>query len=302
VPIQKQQAIIQEEVSHQKREAGSGTHGVDAQVSFVESFLLGTVAAVISATAVFPMDKVKTRLQSSVGGSIFSTFRQIAAAEGITKLFRGLSPQLAMIGPVNAGQMAANDFVQRKFRAGQDRELLFSELLMAGMAAGVAEILLSNPQEVVKIRMQMQGSTGLPLASPIQVIRAIGLKGLYKGVGACVVRDLPFSMIFFTTYDLFKRKLADQNKDVSPHKLLGAGALSAAIGSAIVTPADVVKTRLQNGVYSYTSYSECVKHIFSQGGYSAFFRGLTSRILINAPMFGIQFMIFENLIKYFHPK
>jgi hypothetical protein len=85
------------------------------KVTFFDSFCLGTVAAIVAATAVFPMDKIKTRLQSN-GGTIWSNARNIVANEGTWRLYRGLSPQLAMIGPVNAGQMATNDFVQGLFR------------------------------------------------------------------------------------------------------------------------------------------------------------------------------------------
>jgi solute carrier family 25 aspartate/glutamate transporter 12/13 len=280
-------------------------HGSDADISLFQSFYLGTIAAVIASTVVFPMDKIKTRLQSVPSkGSILSTARSIVVQEGILKLYRGLSPQLVMIGPVNAAQMAANDFVQRKFRAGEDRDLLFKELLIAGMAAGVAEIVLANPQEVIKIRMQMQqGSTEKPFTSPVDLLRQVGFRGLYKGVGACAIRDMPFNLIFFSSYDYMKRNLADkQTHTVSPHNLLLAGAASAVLGSTLSTPADVIKTRLQNGEYNYKSYSECVRHIYSDGGYSAFFRGLFPRLLIIAPMFGIQFMIFENLQKLLYKK
>jgi solute carrier family 25 aspartate/glutamate transporter 12/13 len=280
-------------------------HGSDADISLFQSFYLGTVAAVIASTVVFPMDKIKTRLQSvPAKGSIFSTARNIVVQEGLFKLYRGLSPQLVMIGPVNAAQMAANDTVQRKFRAGEDRELTFKELLIAGMAAGVAEILLANPQEVIKIRMQMQlGSADKPFSSPIDLLRQVGFRGLYKGVGACALRDMPFNLIFFSSYDLMKRRLADKKThSVSPQSLLFAGAASAVLGSTLSTPADVIKTRLQNGEHNYKSYGECVRHIYSDGGYSAFFRGLFPRLLIIAPMFGIQFMIFENLQKLFFKK
>lgn len=32
------------------------------------------------------------------------------------------------------------------------------------------------------------------------IIKQLGLLGLYKGAGACMLRDVPFSMIYFTAY------------------------------------------------------------------------------------------------------
>jgi len=249
---------------------------------------------------VFPMDKVKTRLQSH-GGTIISTATQIIAKEGTLKMmFRGLSPQLVMIGPVNAAQMTTNDFVQRKFRGKSERDLKLWELSAAALSASVAEIAIGNPQEVVKIRMQMQGIHA-PVVSALQIVKEIGITGLYKGVGACMLRDLPFNLIFFLTYDYLKRVFADKTtKNIDSTRLLMAGTTAAAIASAACTPADVIKTKLQNGTQQFKSYGECIRQIIAEGGYSAFFRGLTSRLLIIAPMFGIQFMLFEKMQKYFY--
>jgi hypothetical protein len=71
------------------------------------------------------------------------------------------------------------------------------------------------------------------------------------------------------------------------------------LGAVISTPADVIKTKLQNGTHEFKSYSDCIRHIKAEAGIPAFFRGTLSRIFIIAPMFGIQFMIFENLKNYF---
>jgi len=236
-----------------------------------------------------------------MAAQFFGNARHIVTQEGATRLYRGLSPQLAMIGPVNAAQIATNDFVQRQFRGNNEkRELQLWELTVAGAAAGVAELLLSNPQEVIKIRMQMQGSN-FPLKSAFAVLREVKLRGLYKGVGACTVRDIPFSVVFFVTYDWLKQFFADKNsKNISSMNLLLSGTVAATIGSVLSTPADVIKTKLQNGTYEFKSYADCIRHIKAEGGYSAFGRGMLSRIFIIAPMFGIQFMIFENLLKYFY--
>jgi len=123
-----------------------------------------------------------------------------------------------------------------------------------------------------------------------------------RALGLVYFAIFPSLSFFFSSYDYLKRLLVDTDtRTVSSHKLLLAGALSATLASGLVTPADVVKTRLQNGTREYKSYTECVRHILSDGGYKAFFRGLTPRLLIIAPMFGIQFMIFENLLRIFFP-
>ena len=53
----------------------------------------------------------------------------------------------------------------------------------------------------------MQGEamkeTGAVKRGAMHVVRQLGLVGLYKGAGACLLRDVPFSMIYFTSYGTF---------------------------------------------------------------------------------------------------
>lgn len=69
--------------------------------------------------------------------------------------------------------------------------------ILAGGSAGGAQVLFTNPLEIIKIRLQVQGQvalhTGAAPKSAVQIIRELGFSGLYKGAGACLLRDIPFS-------------------------------------------------------------------------------------------------------------
>lgn len=53
--------------------------------------------------------------------------------------------------------------------------------------------MFTNPLEIVKIRLQVQGemakSSGTPQRSAMWIVRNLGLVGLYKGASACLLRD-----------------------------------------------------------------------------------------------------------------
>ena len=60
-----------------------------------------------------------------------------------------------------------------------------------------------------KIRLQVQGEAAkLEGAAPkgaIHIIRQLGVLGLYRGASACLLRDIPFSAIYFPAYSHLKK-------------------------------------------------------------------------------------------------
>ena len=60
-----------------------------------------------------------------------------------------------------------------------------------------------------KIRLQVQGEAakaeGAVPRGAVHIVRQLGLVGLYKGASACLLRDIPFSAIYFTAYNHMKK-------------------------------------------------------------------------------------------------
>lgn len=78
--------------------------------------------------------------------------------------------------------------------------------------AGGSQVIFTNPLEIVKIRLQVAGEiAGGAKVSALSVVKDLGLFGLYKGVRACLLRDVPFSAIYFPAYAHTKAAFADEH-------------------------------------------------------------------------------------------
>merc|ERR1712065_9983 len=93
----------------------------------------------------------------------------------------------------------------------------------AGGMAGFTQCIATNPMEIVKIRMQVQGTlpADVPRKTTMEVVKELGIRGLYKGSAVTLMRDVPFSLIFFPSYAVLKDKLhvyknPDNYKEVNP--------------------------------------------------------------------------------------
>ncbi|KAJ3276090.1 mitochondrial aspartate-glutamate transporter agc1 [Terramyces sp. JEL0728] len=285
----------------------------------VYNFALGSIAGAIGAAAVYPIDLVKTRMQnqrSSVVGQVLykngiDCFKKVVKMEGVAGLYSGLIPQLVGVAPEKAIKLTMNDLVRSRLKDDNGKTPLWAEIL-AGMTAGGSQVLFTNPLEIVKIRLQVQGEVakaGIEGAaarmSAIGIVRQLGLLGLYKGVGACLLRDIPFSGIFFPVYAHIKRDLFREGVDghkLTIPELLASGAIAGMPAAYLVTPADVIKTRLQvqarQGQTTYHGITDAFYKIMKEEGPKAFFKGGVARILRSSPQFGVTLASYEVLQKY----
>lgn len=278
-------------------------------------FTLGSVAGAAGATVVYPIDLVKTRMQNQRAGSFvgelmyrnsFDCIKKVVRYEGAIGLYRGLLPQLVGVCPEKAIKLTMNDLIRDKFLNfnGNNTIKPWQEIL-AGGCAGASQVMFTNPLEIVKIRLQVAGeiATG-PKTRALDVIRDLGLKGLYRGSKACFLRDIPFSAIYFPVYAHFKSTLADENGRNGPGSLLAAAMIAGVPAAYLVTPADVIKTRLQvqarAGQSTYTGVIDAYKKIMNEEGFTAFWKGGPARVFRSAPQFGFTLLTYEVLQRLFY--
>ncbi|CAK9826705.1 Calcium-binding mitochondrial carrier protein Aralar1 [Anthophora retusa] len=273
-------------------------------------FVLGSIGGAVGATAVYPIDLVKTRMQNQRTGSLvgelmyrnsFDCLKKVIRHEGFFGLYRGLVPQLMGVAPEKAIKLTVNDFVRDKFMDKNGNLPLYGEII-SGACAGGSQVIFTNPLEIVKIRLQVAGEiAGGSKVRAWAVVKELGIFGLYKGARACFLRDVPFSAIYFPMYAHTKARLADEGGYNTPLSLLVSGALAGVPAAALVTPADVIKTRLQvvarRGQTTYSGLLDCAKKIYKEEGPRAFWKGAT--VFRSSPQFGVTLFTYEVLQRLF---
>src|SRR4051812_31354967 len=148
-------------------------------------------------------------------------------------------------------------------------------------------------------------STDRQRRSALWIVRHLGLVGLYKGATACLLRDIPFSAIYFPVYSHLKSDVFGEgpNKKLSIGELLLSGAIAGMPAAYLTTPSDVIKTRLQvearKGQTTYSGIIDTGRKIFAEEGIRAFFKGGPARVLRSSPQFGTTLMVYELLQRWF---
>lgn len=175
--------------------------------------------------------------------------------------------------------------------------------MVAGAMAGTCQVLATNPMEMVKINMQLASKTGKRRLSLTETVNTMGMRGLYAGTIATLMRDIPFSMIFFQSFASISeliRASREEKGQLSAVWTLTAGISAGTIGAILATPMDLVKTRYQAEWFAARqtgllrpSISGTWMKTVQREGINGLFKGSLQRCMIVGPLFGISLMVFE---------
>jgi solute carrier family 25 S-adenosylmethionine transporter 26 len=120
--------------------------------------------------------------------------------------------------------------------------------MLAASAGELSSCVIRVPTEVVKQRAQaMAAHSSLSAFKEILTARHESVfRGLYRGFGITVMREIPFTMIQFPIYEALKRWRAKRvgKAKVNAFEAAVCGSIAGGIGAGFTTPLDVLKTRI----------------------------------------------------------
>jgi solute carrier family 25 S-adenosylmethionine transporter 26 len=118
------------------------------------------------------------------------------------------------------------------------------------------------------------------------------LSGLYGGVGGSLVGQLPYGVLTFGSYEIYKKSLRERFPNVNPvFTYAMAAVLGDLTGSGWLCPSEVVKQQMQAGMF--TSTREALVSIWKQKGIAGLYQGYWGSVARDVPFRVAQLTSYE---------
>ncbi|KAF2789961.1 mitochondrial carrier [Melanomma pulvis-pyrius CBS 109.77] len=267
---------------------------------YIRSLMAGGLAGTTVDLTLFPLDTLKTRLQSSAG---------FLPSGGFSGIYRGVGSAVIGSAPGAALFFITYDSLTRhllparttlynaegKPYLGQSdaRNAAFVHMLAAS-AGEVAACAVRVPTEVVKQRAQARQHESSREALKF-ILDQRGSRGylhvwkeLYRGWSITIMREVPFTVIQFPLWEALKRwrvasrsssSLASKTGSTQVSGLEGGllGSVAGAVAAGITTPLDVLKTRMMLAKEKQPMLT-MLSAVLRESGPRAFFAGIGPRV------------------------
>jgi len=261
----------------------------------VKAFLAGSMSGTCSTLLFQPLDVLKTRLQSSaIRSSMRCEANAVMTADGLQGLWRGVLPSLYRTVPGVGLYFSSMHWMRYNVFNGKPNA---GQSLLIGAAARTFAGSVMIPFTVVKTRMESGAFQYRSVFTALSsILCAEGLRGLTRGLGPTLARDVPFSSLYLAFYDLLKKEVTSNTRlaSISPEVAHMAAGLGAGLLASLVTqPADVVKTQMQLG--KQRKISSALASIYREGGVGGFAVGLAPRMLRRSVMAALAWTVYEKI-------
>ncbi|ODN83795.1 solute carrier family 25 (mitochondrial carrier protein), member 16 [Cryptococcus wingfieldii CBS 7118] len=224
-------------------------------------------------------------------------------------------------------------------RAKSDRTSWDYAVLSSGVAGGIAGCVAKTsiaPLDRVKILFQTSNAefrqyAGTPLGmlhATKVIYKESGIRGLFQGHSATLLRIFPYAGIKYMLYDWLERKLIKTPDQRTPARFFLAGSLSGVTSVLCTYPLELIRVRLayQTKSSGRTSLTQVVKAIYHEADIPPsakksnsvspfirnlplypFYRGFSMTIIGMVPYAGVGFLTYGTLkrhaaeyVPYFH--
>lgn len=272
--------------------------------------LSGAIAGALEHCAMYPLDSIKTRMQSlstSPSLTILSTYQTMVRSGGLFRPYRGIPAVLTGTIPAHALYFGSYEYLKHLLIPQVSPSMSSLVHAFCGCIATLFHDGIMTPADVVKQRMQMRSS---PYRNCRDCIASIyskeGLGAFYRSYSTTLTMNVPFQSIHFVIYE-FSQKFLNPEGNYNPKTHIVSGALAGGCAAALTTPLDVCKTLLNTqeeetlkslNKSQVKGIKYAVKSVYAIDGWKGFFRGVSARVLFSMPSTAICWSAYE-FMKFF---
>lgn len=180
--------------------------------------------------------------------------------------------------------------------------------LSSGVVAGVSSVVVGHPFDTVKVRLQTNQMSLVQCI--ISMARQEGLRGFYKGLLPPVLGEAVTNSVIFGSYGQICRWLchASKTKETTLTHVAVAGAGVGVVCAAVISPAELIKIRLQLQIaapgtagHMYKGPWDCARKIFQSQGFRGLCSGLPATLIRDIPSFAGYFWFYEAIRRVLLP-
>jgi solute carrier family 25 thiamine pyrophosphate transporter 19 len=175
----------------------------------------------------------------------------------------------------------------------------------AGSIAGAVTRLVTAPLDVIKIRFQLQMRNNPRYKYVSDAVRSIareeGILALWRGNLCATYLWVSYGMVQFLSYDILKASIKPVVKKTYNESIatFAIASVSSAAAVTISYPFDLLRTQfvVQGQQVLYPSIVSFVSKVHKTQGVMGFFSGLSTALLGVVPTMGLNFVIYESLVR-----
>lgn len=169
--------------------------------------------------------------------------------------------------------------------------------LAGGLSAGLVRASL-QPLDTCKTRLQAARavSTGTSHNLRRVLLAGGGIRGLYRGVIPGVIGIVPAAAVYMLTFQALKARLTRRLPRARNVAIALAAGLGDVAASLVRVPCEVLKQRLQVGVY--TDLAHALGHVSTRASPLRLYTGLSAQLARDVPYAAVEFVFYENLKAY----
>ncbi|XP_073792434.1 solute carrier family 25 member 34 isoform X1 [Danio rerio] len=283
-------------------------------------FGLGALACCGACVFTNPLEVVKTRLQLQgelrARGSYRRLYRGVLQAlwvvgrtDGLRGLQKGLTAALLYQGLMNGLRLGS--YAQMQAAGVTDGPCCS---LIAGAAAGALGAFIASPAYLVKTHLQAQTVAAIAVghqhnhqgmsSALVSIYRREGVCGLWRGVNGAVPRVMVGSATQLATFSSAKDWITHTQwfSPLSSLNTLCAAVMSGVAVSIIMTPFDVISTRLYNQPVDqfkqgrlYCGFVDCLLKVCAAEGVLGLYKGMTPVFVRLAPHTTLSMLLWDVL-------